>query len=186
MLKEELRLHYSKLRRGLSHQAIDKASLAIANQLLKLPIWSLANYHIFLQIPHKKEVNTQPILSILSGRDKNIVVPRVAEGNHFNNILLTDQTRLAPNRWGIPEPVDGIEVPPDKIDLVFVPLLAFDRKGHRVGYGKGFYDTFLGNCREQVVKVGLSLFEAEEKIEDTHEGDITMDYCATPEMVYRF
>lgn len=186
MLKEELRQHYSKLRRKFSPQAIDTASLAIANQLLLLPFWSLEYFHIFLPIEEKHEVNTQFILSVLSGRDKNIVVPKIGKGNSFTNFLLTDSTRLVKNHWGIPEPAEGIEVPEDKIDLVFLPLLAFDRVGHRVGYGKGFYDSFLSKCRRDVVKVGLSFFGAEERISDVNEGDIAMDYCITPDTIYKF
>lgn len=186
MLKEELRQNYSELRSKFSPQAIDTASLAIANQLLLLPVWSLEYFHIFLPIEEKHEVNTQFILSVLSGRDKNIVVPKMGKGNSFTNFLLTDSTRLLKNHWGIPEPADGIEVPEEKIDLVFLPLLAFDRAGHRVGYGKGFYDSFLSKCRRNVVKAGLSFFEAEERISDVNNGDIAMDYCITPSTIYKF
>ncbi len=186
MLKAALRHQYSELRRTLSHEDIETASIAISNHLLRLPIWFFNYYHLFLQIPDKKEINTQHILSVLSGRDKNIVVPKLGKGLHFHNYLLTDGTRLVKNRWGIPEPEDGLEVPEQKIDLVFLPLLAFDLQGHRVGYGKGYYDAFLGNCREDVVKVGLSFFEAENEISDVREADIAMDYCVTPEKVYRF
>ena len=84
-------------------------------------------------------------------------------------------------------PVDGISVPVEKIDVVFIPLLAFDQKGHRVGYGKGFYDTFLARCRPRTLKVGLSLFEPElGNIEDVHEKDIALDYGVTPNKVYTF
>jgi 5-formyltetrahydrofolate cyclo-ligase len=114
------------------------------------------------------------------------VVPKVAEGNHFNNYLLTDNTLLVKNRWGIPEPAEGIEVPAEKIDLVFLPLLAFDLAGHRVGYGRGFYDNFLANCRRDVIKVGLSLFEAEAQISDINPRDIAMNYCLTPNTIYEF
>ena len=186
MLKQELRQYYLNLRRGLSPQQIDTFSLAIANKLLSLPIWSFEYYHIFLQIALQNEVNTQPILAILSGRDKSIVIPKVISSDHFSSFLLTDSTRLISNRWGIPEPADGLEVPAEKIDVVFLPLLAFDHNGHRVGYGKGFYDSFLNTCRDDVIKIGLSFFDAEAGIDDLHEGDMAMDYCVTPQEVYRF
>jgi 5-formyltetrahydrofolate cyclo-ligase len=76
--------------------------------------------------------------------------------------------------------VDGLEVPVSKIDVVFVPLLAFDKNGNRVGYGKGFYDNFLAKCREDVIKIGLSFFEPEEIIDDVFKTDIRLDYCVTP------
>lgn len=73
-----------------------------------------------------------------------------------------------------------------KIDVVFVPLLAFDKTGHRVGYGKGFYDDFLAKCRPQTIKIGLSFFDAEDHIEDIYQGDIPLDYCITPNKIYKF
>ena len=104
----------------------------------------------------------------------------------MQHILLTDNTKLKANSWGVPEPLDGIEVPTQKIDLVFLPLLAFDENGNRVGYGKGFYDNFLRECKEDVVKVGLSLFTAEKEITDVNGNDIPLDYCVTPEKIYSF
>lgn len=186
MLKEELRLHYSELRRSLSYEELESSSISITNNLLGLPIWDLDYYHVFLSIEKQKEINTRHLLSVLSGRDKNIVVPKVVSSKEFINYLLTDNTRLSENRWGIPEPQEGLVVPEIKIDLVFLPLLAFDLKGHRVGYGKGFYDTFLAKCQKTVVKVGVSLFDAVEIIKDIHEKDVAMDYCVTPDKVYRF
>lgn len=104
----------------------------------------------------------------------------------LKHYLLTDSTSLQKNRWNVPEPVDGLEVPLSKIDVVFVPLMAFDRKGNRVGYGKGFYDRFLSQCRAGVKKIGLSLFEAEEAIADVSNNDIALDYCITPDKIYSF
>lgn len=86
----------------------------------------------------------------------------------------------------MPEPLDGIEISPLKIDVVFIPLLAFDKKGNRIGYGKGFYDQFLSDCKADVIKIGLSFFEAEEAITDVYKDDVPLDYCVTPQQIYRF
>src|SRR5690606_3034621 len=126
------------------------------------------------------------ILSILQGKDKNVVLPKMLDDRHLLNLLLTDNTRIKKNHWNIPEPVEGLEVPANKLDVVFLPLLAFDLIGNRVGYGKGFYDTLLLQCRPEVVKVGLSLFPAEEKIKDSEPHDVPMDYCVTPDRIYSF
>jgi len=186
MLKKDLRLQYSALRRDISPQSLLNSSLAIANKLLVLPIWGFECYHIFLPIVSKNEVDTSFILSILQGKDKNIVLPKIQEPNKLQHILLTDSTKLRANSWGVPEPEAGIEVPPLKIDVVFMPLLAFDENGNRVGYGKGFYDNFLKECRNNVVKVGLSFFTAEKGISDVNANDIPLDYCVTPEKIYSF
>lgn len=186
MLKKEARLKYTKLRKTISKESLLNSSLTIANKTLELPIWDDEYYHIFLAIPDKNEVDTTFILSILQGKDKNIVIPKVSGKNQLRNYLLTDSTKLKANDWGVPEPVDGIELPETKIDVVFVPLLAFDKKGNRVGYGKGFYDVFLQKCKSDVIKVGLSLFEAEDRITDSNEYDIPLDYGVTPETTYSF
>ncbi|NHF58810.1 5-formyltetrahydrofolate cyclo-ligase [Flavobacteriaceae bacterium TP-CH-4] len=186
MLKKDLRLNYSALRENTSREFILNASLSIANQLLKTPIWEGSYYHIFLPIFEKKEVDTSFVLSILYGKDKQVVLPKVSGENSLTHYLLTDSTQLVKSTWGVPEPTDGITIAPSKLDVVFVPLLAFDRRGNRVGYGKGFYDRFLSECGPGVLKVGLSIFEAEDVITDVDEQDIRLDYCVTPKNIYSF
>jgi len=187
MTKANLRTTYKQLRKQLSENQIDSLSLKIANQLLNLPIWNFNFYHIFLSIVEQKEVNTEYILNILSGKDKHIVISKsnfsTLEMSHY---LLTDNTTIKKNNLNIPEPVDGIPIDTEKIEVVFIPLLAFDQSGHRVGYGKGFYDRFLKNCKSETLKIGLSFFESEQEITDVFEGDIQLDYCVTPKRIYTF
>ena len=186
-MKNKLRNKYQELRTHISSEEIESKSIEIANNLLKLPIWDYNFYHLFLTISEKKEIDTEPILHILQGKDKNIVLSK-ADFNtgKLSNYLLTDSTVIKKNKWNIPEPEDGIEIPASKIEVVFVPLLAFDKLGHRVGYGKGFYDIFLAGCKKDVIKIGLSLFEAEEKIPEILTSDVPLDYCVTPQKTYQF
>ncbi|MDI1304181.1 MAG: 5-formyltetrahydrofolate cyclo-ligase, partial [bacterium] len=173
MLKKELRQKYKALRKQLSENELEEMSLAVANKLLKLPIWEKSYFHIFLPITEHQEVNTEFILHLLSGKDKEIIISKSDfETRKMTHFLLTDNTKIKKNEYNIPEPVDGIEVPSHKIQVVFVPLLAFDKKGHRVGYGKGFYDKFLSECKPETIKIGLSFFDPEELITDVFEGDI--------------
>jgi 5-formyltetrahydrofolate cyclo-ligase len=187
MTKKELRIKYSQLRNSLSESDIEEMSLQIANQLVKLPIWEKTYFHVFLPIVEKQEVDTEFILHILSGKDKEIVVSK----SHFETLkmthyLLTDNTKFKKNEYNIPEPVEGLEVPVAKMDVVFVPLLAFDLNGNRVGYGKGFYDKFLMECNPETIKIGLSFFEAEATIDGVFETDVKLDFCVTPITVYKF
>ena len=187
MTKSELRKKYKSLRNTLSTAQIDDLSMSVANQLLKLPVWEFSFYHIFLAIEEKKEVNTDYILNILSGKDKNIVLSKSDfKSGLMTHFLLTDNTKIKKNSYNIPEPVDGIEILNDKIDVVFIPLLAFDTQGNRIGYGKGFYDRFLADCKPETLKIGLSFFEAETEIIDFFESDVKLDYCVTPKQVYGF
>lgn len=187
MTKKELRAKYKFLRAAFSAEEIEGLSLDIANRLLQLPVWDKTYYHLFLTMENQKEVHTDFILQVLQGRDKEVVVSRSDfEQLLMVHYLLTDNTKLVKSAYGIPEPVDGIEVPSAKIDVVFVPLLAFDGNGQRIGYGKGFYDRFLNECQPDVIKIGLSFFEAESEAIDADETDIPLDYCVTPLKVYKF
>ena len=187
MLKKELRQKHKELRQGLTPEAIEDKSLAIANRLLQLDIWDKTYYHLFLSIVEQKEIDTEFILQILAGKDKEIVVSKSDFATlGMTHYLLTDNTKFKKNEYNIPEPVDGLEVPLTKIDLVFVPLLAFDLNGNRIGYGKGFYDKFLAECKPETIKIGLSFFEAEDKIEDITDNDIQLDFCVTPNKLYFF
>lgn len=185
--KKELRIKYKTLRQNLSEIEIEEMSLAIANRLLTLPIWEKTYFHIFLSIVEHKEVDTELILHLLSGKDKEIIISKSDfETREMTHFLLTDNTKIRKNEYNIPEPIDGIEVPSNKIDVVFIPLLAYDIKGNRVGYGKGFYDKFLLDCKPDVVKIGLSFFEPEELITDIFEGDVKLDYCVTAKSIHSF
>ncbi|PWL40095.1 5-formyltetrahydrofolate cyclo-ligase [Flagellimonas aquimarina] len=186
MLKHELRKKYKNLRAEITNSKISDYSIILANHVLQIPIWDFFCFHIFLSIEENKEIDTLPIITLLQGKDKNVVVPKVNGENSMENYLLTDNTVFKKNKWHIPEPVEGIKIPENQIDVVFLPLLAFDEKGNRVGYGKGYYDTFLNKCKTGTIKIGLSLFEAENSISDIHENDVGLDYCVTPKKVYKF
>ncbi len=171
----------------LTADEVEEGSLEIANNLLNLPIWGKEYFHLFLSISEKREVDTQGILHILQGKDKHVVLSKADfDSGTLSNYLLTDSTVIKVNDWGIPEPVEGIEIKASSIDVVFIPLLVYDERGNRIGYGKGFYDRFLSRCRPDVVKVGLSFFSAEEEILDVDEHDVPLDYCVTPEKIYNF
>lgn len=185
--KDLLRKKYKALRNTLSLEEIEEKSIMIANLSLQLPVWHYSNFHLFLSIKKLNEVDTEPLLHILSGKDKNIILSKT----HFDTLtmepfLLTDNTIIKKNQWDIPEPENGIPFPTEKIEVVFIPLLAYDSLGNRAGYGKGFYDRFLEKCSPDCVKIGLSFFEPEEDKILTNSQDIKLNYCISPEKIYFF
>jgi 5-formyltetrahydrofolate cyclo-ligase len=194
MDKKVLRSKYKVLRQSLTEEEIEDKSLAIANQLLRMDavpslklVWNKLYYHLFLTIEEQKEINTEYILQILAGKDKEIVISKCDFATlGMTHFLLTDNTKIKKNSYNVPEPIDGLEVPDAKIDVVFVPLLAYDKQGNRVGYGKGFYDNFLSKCKPETIKIGLSFFPPEEKIEDVSENDVKLDFCVTAEGIFEF
>ena len=186
MRKAELRAKYKQLRSKYSDDKLDTLSIAIANLSLHLPIWEKTYYHIFLPIVGKKEVNTEFLLHILQGKDKSICIPKTNFKDHeMSHILLQENTPIQISDYGIPEPTSGIEILPQTLDVIFVPLLAFDEQGNRAGYGKGFYDRFLAQCKPSSLFIGLSFFPPEKHIE-TEPTDIKLDHCITPTKIYSF
>ncbi len=113
--------------------------------------------------------------------------PRLPKsGDDLEHVAFDAETVFAENRWGIREPVAGREVDPSEFDIVVVPLLCFDTRGFRVGYGKGYYDRFLARCRPDCVKAGVSLFPAVDSIDDLNRYDVPLDLCITPPATVKF
>jgi len=187
MTKKQLRELYKDKRKKISFLDKELKSEKIANQLLKLNIWDRNIFHIFLTIKKQNEINTEFILSILNEKNKQTVISKSDFSNNtLSHFLFTQQTKIKINSFGIPEPFDGKKIFSQQIEVVYLPLLIFDKKGHRVGYGKGFYDKFLLDCAPNCLKIGLSFFEPVEEIVDTSTLDQSMDFCITPNKIYKF
>ncbi|MEC7619388.1 MAG: 5-formyltetrahydrofolate cyclo-ligase [Bacteroidota bacterium] len=184
--KAVLRTEYQKRRDSLTEEQIADCSIQISNLSLTLNIWEYSIYHLFMTNEKNKEIDTSYLLSVIQGKDKQPVIQKIVDENRLEHFLLNDQTLLKNNRWGIPEPLSGITINPKQIEVVFVPLLVFDQHGHRVGYGKGYYDRFLDQCSESTLKVGLTFFDPVTKIEDIETHDISLDFALTPERIYAF
>ncbi|GGE08574.1 5-formyltetrahydrofolate cyclo-ligase [Psychroflexus salis] len=188
MDKTAARSFFKSKRKALTKLQIEDLSLQIANRIVKLPIWEKEFYHLFLPIEKQKEVNTEFIMHVLQGKDKHIVISKSNFVDFtMQHFLLTDTTQIEVNKFGIPEPKNGIEIKPEQLDVIFIPLLASDSKGNRVGYGKGFYDRFLHRCKPSVLKIGLSFFEPiDHKIEGFTENDMQLNYLVTPKDTFQF
>jgi 5-formyltetrahydrofolate cyclo-ligase len=183
MNKAELRKIYLEKRKALSFTESAQLSFQIYQQFFtNIDLSFIKVVHTFLPIVSKHEPDTWLIIDRLRREFPHIQisVPKTnAVDNTLTNFYLEGLHQLITTPWGIQEPLQGIATETEKIDLVLVPLLAFDRRGHRVGYGKGFYDRFLKRCRPDCKKVGLSFFEAEEEFE--HDSfDVPLDVCITP------
>lgn len=188
MNKEALRRSYAVKRLALSPGEIFQLNRQICDLFFATTDLSfLAVFHCYLPIENKKEPDTWLILDRLRREYPHIkiAIPRVVE-NQIESFFFEGLQQLEKNAWGIPEPKNGTPVSPEDLDAVVVPLLAFDTTGHRIGYGKGYYDRFLKGCRDNCLKVGLSFFEAEEKIEDVSPFDVRLNRCITPTRVYAF
>ena len=100
MLKKDLRKKYKELRNQLSTEDIENKSLAIANRLLQLDVWDKTYYHLFLTIEEHNEIDTEFILQILAGKDKEIVVSKTDFASlEMTHYLLTDNTKFKKNNY---------------------------------------------------------------------------------------
>jgi 5-formyltetrahydrofolate cyclo-ligase len=145
--------------------------------------------HCFVSIEHLGEVDTRPIFQRIWNDFSEIqtVVPRIDRTtDQLESLRYGRDVELALNRWQIHEPVHDERVEPFEIDIVVVPLLCFDERGHRVGYGKAYYDRFLAKTRSDCQKIGLCVFPPVDEITDANELDVKLDLCITPEKIYRF
>jgi len=188
MRKKELRRYSREKRMQLSahDREMFQDLILIRFQQMSLPFVSCV--HTYMTLEAKHEVDPGPLLRSLEFRNPGMltVVPRIGEDEMLEHIIIDDDTIMVENSYGIPEPLSGEKVDAGMIDLVFVPLLGFDEKGNRVGYGKGYYDRFLSTCRDDVVIIGLSFLEAVPEITDTDPWDEPLHYCITPNRVYEF
>lgn len=191
MKKAAARKTFLAQRKQISLEKIAKLSQQIAKLFFaNFDLQNIKTIHVFLPIKKRNEADTFHIINQLREYFPQIEI-LIPKANFINfsmeNYLFHSTINFQENDWGILEPVGESPLSANHpIDLVFLPLIAFDKSGYRVGYGKGFYDRFLAKCSPQLIKVGLSIFEPIETIEDVNELDIKMDFCITPMQVYRF
>jgi len=183
--KTFLRSYYKKKRLSLTNQEIDHLSHEVYKQLEKLNIWTLKHYHIFISIKKNNELDTSLVINKLKSKQKKIIVPKISN-NELIHLAINEKTEFSLNHYGIVEPNDGDCFKIENLDIIFIPLLVFDLEGHRVGYGKGYYDSFLKLTKSSTLKIGLSLFDPIYKIEDINNNDTKLDYCITPTQVHKF
>lgn len=191
MQKSEIRKEYIEKRKQLPDNLYFELSQKISDQFFfhfHAKLIHECTIHLFLPIEKNKEPNTNFILKILFQRFKKIkvVVPKTDFVNiELAHYQITDDSILQNNKYGIPEPVGEHLIAETEINLVLVPLLAFDTKGHRIGYGGGFYDRFLAKLSPECIKIGLSFFEP---VSDFQKEitDIKLDFCITPHKIYSF
>lgn len=190
MTKAELRRQVLARRRALPAEEVARRSAALWRQLRQaFPVREWRWLHLFLPIARQQEPDTWPLIRQLWADlpELQLAVPVVQpDGHTLRHFQLGLETQLVSNRWAIPEPVGAAEVLPPRFDAILVPLLAFDETGQRVGYGKGFYDQFLAQCRPDALRIGVSLEPPVPRILDAWPGDVPLHACLTPEQVWRF
>ena len=185
MTKAEARKYYRNLRKQFSREEVNNLSAQIFNQLKQIDFTSAQTFHIFLPIEKNNEINTYPIIDWLFQQHKNVVFPLVVGDDMINcEVKKGFETQL--NSLQIPEPIHYKEIDSTEIDVILIPLFVADKKGNRVGYGKGFYDQLFSQLSSITKKIGVNFFNPDENIDDLWENDIPLDYLVTPEDILSF
>ncbi|MEQ6119308.1 5-formyltetrahydrofolate cyclo-ligase [Reichenbachiella sp. MALMAid0571] len=186
--KALLRATYLEERRLLPQSQIEQTSKYLLKIFERSFDLNRHKYiHVFLPIEKQNEVNTWHIVEYLERNNQYVVISKSdLSSNNLEHFIYDKSVELKSNKWGIPEPESGVQVSESQIDMVLIPLLIFDKTGHRVGYGKGYYDLFLSKCRTGCVKVGLSLMPPVDLIPETEPTDVRMDYCISPLGLHTF
>jgi 5-formyltetrahydrofolate cyclo-ligase len=186
MEKSIIRKTAAARRNALTPAELQDLSDQILAHFTQLDFTGIQVLHLFLPIEEKREPNMYLFIEWLQANHPHIKI--IVPQSDLQTALMTHHeytgaADLIKNRYGILEPSSSNPHTGD-IDMVLVPLLAFDWSGQRVGYGKGFYDRFLKGLPAK--KIGISLFPPEEDISDADEHDVRLDLCLTPEGVFVF
>lgn len=189
MLKAEARRFYKEKRQCLSSTDKVKLDDLLLIQLQTVPLPFITFILSYWPMEQDKEPNTHLFTDYLEFQNPELIIcyPKTNFQHHsIEAIQVNDDTRFRKNEYNLYEPEDGVVVNPPGIDMVFVPLVSFDKRGFRVGYGKGFYDRYLTLCRSECLKIGFSYFEPIDEIEDANHFDVSLNLCVTPSTVYVF
>ncbi|WP_312768836.1 5-formyltetrahydrofolate cyclo-ligase [Epilithonimonas sp.] len=179
LTKKELRTIYKAKRMALSQDEVDFLSEKIFEQfILQFNINENQKVNIFLPIKKFHEINTQIFIDYFFDNKIRVFVPKIQSGKMISVEIFTD-SKFEVNNLGINEPVSNINLDVD-LDFVLTPLLYCDRFGNRIGYGKGFYDSFFSDDLKIHNKIGLNFFSPNEDISDVFEKDVALDGLIAP------
>ncbi|MBP1166116.1 5-formyltetrahydrofolate cyclo-ligase [Chryseobacterium sp. PvR013] len=186
MLKAELRKKYTQKRKALSpDEAFLLSENIFENFIHYFNPKESEKVHVFVPIPVRKEIDTQIFIHYFLAHNIRVYVPKIV-GDQLINIEVFEETVFETNNWGISEPVSNEDSGENAFDYVITPLLYCDKKGNRVGYGKGFYDGLFQNVSAETKKIGVNYFDPDEYVDDVWENDIPLDYLVTPTKVLSF
>lgn len=172
MDKQTLRRQIRERKRAMTEAEIVAAGETLGRLFAESALYQNART-IYGYLPYNQEVRTVPMLRRAICEGKRVAVPKVY-GDEMKFIYLDDLSQVEKGYAGIPEPIADAPIADDPTALVLMPGLAFDREGHRIGYGGGFYDKFLAKEPNHPTLALCYAFQMQEHLE-TEEFDIPVD-----------
>lgn len=171
-LKKELRRQLIVKQQKLDQNYREEASLRILELLKKQKDYLLAG-SIFIYVGKGTEVDTTLIIKDALAKGKRVLVPKTVYLGHMEACEIDSMEDLIPGTHGILEPKDlTYRMEPEKIDVAFVPCVAFTKDGYRLGYGGGFYDRFLPRGRFKRILVAYSKMEENTLPHDVYDEKV--------------
>ena len=187
MNKAELRKHARLQRQAMDEASYFEKSRSICDYFFTgFDLNFIHTLHVFLPMTERREPDLWPLIDRLRREFPavRISIPKMA-GEVLESFYFEGIHQLTKNSFGVVEPKQGIPTPVEKIDMVLVPVLLADRQGHRLGYGKGYYDRFLKDCRQNCLKVGISILPLSDPI-PFENHDVRLTHLITPDGIIRF
>lgn len=182
--RRELRQRLAEQRRALTPPVRIAAAQGLRRSLEHLPEY-LTDARVAGYWASHGELPLNLVIPPLATRGQQFLLPVIGKNKQLRFAPWRSGEEVQPNRYGIPEPVAQDELlEPFQLDLVFVPLLGFDRRGNRLGHGGGYYDRSFGFLNEQVrptepLLVGIGYAFQELPQVDEQAWDVPLDFVAT-------
>ena len=181
--KSAVRTSVRDLRRSLAASARRQAARRAARHLARaVRIWSARHVAVYLSMA--EEFDTAPLITLLRRNGCALYVPKLAGPGRLRFARLAAGTALRRNRYGIAEPVAAVR--PARLDLILLPLVAFDAQGRRLGMGGGYYDRLLARPRRRPLRVGLAFASQEVAAVPAEARDVRLDAVITERGLRRF
>lgn len=189
MTKQALRKHYMQQRAALPLATRHLYLAHMLEYLAGVPLPPGGQVLSYRSMPNKHEVPVDVFEDFLQDHsdDYRFAYPRAFFDNGSMEAYADDDAlQWETAQFGLEQPRSGNQLAPETLDVVLVPMLAFDRQGYRLGYGKGFYDKYLARCRPDVLTIGFCWFAPLDALPELHPHDAPLRYCVTPEALYAF
>jgi len=184
--KDQLRKRALIERSQLKNEIIEELSKKISENLFRNFNLEKLNVHLFYPISDRKEVNTWHIHNKLSHLVKIFTSAYNNDSEEWECVSFNPNTEFRKGKFNVPYPIKHQKELFEDINVILIPLLVFDSNGHRIGYGKGIYDSILNSTNKTCIKVGLSITESSNVLIDFQNHDIALDYCQTPSVLHNF
>ena len=184
--KKKLRAKALQLREGIAKSAIKEYSEKITQNLIDNFDFSYKKTHLFFPIPNKNEYESWLLYETI--KEKSKIHTSIFQKNiqKWQCISFNNNTSFSRTAFNVPVPTNYKETKWKEIDIILVPLILFDEKGNRIGYGKGIYDEILTFLNPNCVKIGVSILDCSNEIINKESHDIPLDYCQTAESLFIF